>query len=85
MALAWHPKIWQDWRLPEDEKKEVEPIFIEELKKCASLVYDMEVLKHFVEECAGSIQLGDIGAFGSTRTFCMKNQYDSKIFLNFHV
>ena len=43
------------------------------VKKCASLVYDMEVLKHFVEECAGSIQLGDIGTFGSTRTFCMKN------------
>ena len=37
-------------------ENEIEPIFIEELQKCASVVYHMEVLKHFIEECAGSIQ-----------------------------
>ena len=57
MAIAWHPKRWWNWCLPEDDKKEIEPIF----KKCASVVCNMEVLKHFVEECAGSTQLGRIG------------------------
>ena len=56
MAIVWHLKRWWNWCLPEDEKNEIEPIFIEELQKCASVVYQMEVLKHFVEECAGSIQ-----------------------------
>ena len=27
MPLAWHPTRWQDWSLPEDEKKEMEAIF----------------------------------------------------------
>ena len=31
MAIAWHPSPWWDWCLPEDEKKEIETIFIEEL------------------------------------------------------
>ena len=56
MAIVWHLKRWWNWCLPEDEKNEIEPIFIEELQKCASVVYHMEVLKHFIEECAGSIQ-----------------------------
>ena len=38
--------------MSEDEKKEIEPIFTEGLKKCASVVYNMEVLKHFgAENC----------------------------------
>ena len=31
MPVAWHPKRWWDWCLLEDEKKEIEPIFTEEL------------------------------------------------------
>ena len=31
MAIAWHPKRWWDWCYPEDEKKEIERIFIDEL------------------------------------------------------
>ena len=27
MLVAWHPRRWWDWCLPEDEKKEAEPIF----------------------------------------------------------
>ena len=29
MPVAWHPKRW--WNVSEDEKKEIDPIFIEEL------------------------------------------------------
>ena len=29
--LAQHPDIWWDWCMSEDEKKEIDPIFIEEL------------------------------------------------------
>ena len=32
----------------------------------------MGVLKHFVEECVGSIQLGGIKTFWSSRTFWLK-------------
>ena len=31
MPIAWHPKRWWNWCLSEDEKKEIEPIFTEEL------------------------------------------------------
>ena len=31
MATAGHPKRWWGWCLPEDEKKEVEPIFSEKI------------------------------------------------------
>ena len=31
MPIAWHPKRWWNWRLSEDEKKEIEPIFTEEM------------------------------------------------------
>ena len=31
MAIAWHPKRSWDWRVPEDEKKEIDPMIIEEL------------------------------------------------------
>ena len=40
-------------------------IFSEELQKCALVVYNMEVLNHFVEECVGSMKLGGVsGHFG---------------------
>ena len=29
--VAWHPNRWWDWCLLEDEKKEIDPMFIEEL------------------------------------------------------
>ena len=56
IAIAWHPNRWWEWCLSEDEKKEIDPMFIEEFEKHASEVYNMEVLKHFDEECVGSIQ-----------------------------
>ena len=43
MPVAWHPKRWWDWCLPEDEKKDIllSNTFNE------SVVYNMEVLEHF--------------------------------------
>ena len=48
-------------------------IFSEELQKCALVVYNMEVLNYFVEECVGSMKLGGIGTFWNIRTFWLKN------------
>ena len=31
MPVALHSNRWQDWCMSEDEKKEINPIFIEEL------------------------------------------------------
>ena len=31
MPAAWYPKKWWDFYMPEDEKKEKDPIFVEEL------------------------------------------------------
>ena len=31
MPVAWHPNKWWDWCMSEDEKKEIDPVFIEEL------------------------------------------------------
>ena len=31
MPVAWHPNRWRDWCVSEDEKKEIDPVFIEEL------------------------------------------------------
>ena len=31
MTIAWHPKRQWDWCVSEDEKKEIDPVFIEEL------------------------------------------------------
>ena len=31
MPVALHPKRWWDWCVSKDEKKEIDPIFIEEL------------------------------------------------------
>ena len=47
MSVEWHPKRWWDWFSLEDQKRETDPIFIAELQKCASVVYNIEVLKHF--------------------------------------
>ena len=46
MPAAWHPRRWWDWCVLEDGIKEKDPIFIEELQKCVSIVYNMELLKH---------------------------------------
>ena len=64
MPVAWHPNRWWDWCMSEDEKKEIDPMFIEELQKYALVVYNMGVLKNFVELWIGSIQLGVFGRFG---------------------
>ena len=39
MPVAWHPKRWWSFCVSEDEKKEIDPIFIKDLWKCTSLVY----------------------------------------------
>ena len=46
-------------------------MFIEELLKCASIVYNMGVLKNFVEDFVGGIELFlfTIKTFWSIRTF----------------
>ena len=31
MPVAWHPNRWWDFCVSEDEKKEIDPVFIEEL------------------------------------------------------
>ena len=31
MPAVWHPNIWWDWCMSEDEKKETDPMFIEDL------------------------------------------------------
>ena len=31
MPVAWHPNKWWDWCLSEDDRKEIDPMFIEEL------------------------------------------------------
>ena len=31
MSVAWHPKRWWDWCVSEDEKMEVDSMFIEDL------------------------------------------------------
>ena len=31
IPVAWHPNRWWDWCMSEDEKKEIDSIFIEQL------------------------------------------------------
>ena len=31
IPAVWHPKRWWDWCVSEDEKKEIDPMFIKEL------------------------------------------------------
>ena len=31
MPVAWHPNRWWDWCMLKDEKKEIDPMFLEEL------------------------------------------------------
>ena len=48
MPVAWHPKGWWDWCVSVDQMiKKIDPMFIEVLLKGESVVYNMEVLKHF--------------------------------------
>ena len=50
MPAEWHPNRLWDWCVSEDEKKEIDPIFIEELKKCVWIEYLTEILKHLLLE-----------------------------------
>ena len=38
MPVAWYPNRWWDWCISEDEKKEIDSIFIEELLKCVGII-----------------------------------------------
>ena len=31
MLVAWYPNKWWDWCISEDEKKKIDPMFIEEI------------------------------------------------------
>ena len=33
MSVAWHPTRWWGWCMEEDEKKGIEPIFIDKVGK----------------------------------------------------
>ena len=46
MSIAWHPKRWWNFCLLEDEKKEI----IRSNAFNASLVYNLEILRHFVKK-----------------------------------
>ena len=50
MPIALHPKRWWIFCMSKDEKKEISPIFTEGLSKCAFVVYNIGVLKHFGTE-----------------------------------
>ena len=50
MTIGWHPKRWWNFSVPEDEKKEIDPIIIEELLKYALLVYKKGVLRFLLSE-----------------------------------
>ena len=41
---ALHVTRWWDWCFPEDEKKEVEPIFTDKIVKCKKLVKGAKML-----------------------------------------
>ena len=68
-----HPKRWCDWCVSKHKVKEIDSKFIEQLKKCALVVYNIKVLKNFIEECAGAMQLGVIG------TFFLKNVHEKLV------
>ena len=38
MPVAWHSDRWWDWSMSEDEKKEIHPMFIEELYQVYSYI-----------------------------------------------
>ena len=46
--------------MSEDEEKLLEPIFTEGLQKCASVVYNMGVLKHFASWGFGTFWAQDL-------------------------
>ena len=56
MPVAWHPNKWWNFCISEDEKKKYIKFL---LRSCKSvwIVYSVGVLKHFIKECIGSIQL----------------------------
>ena len=47
MPVAWHPNRWWNGCASEDEKREIDPMLIEELEKCVSIIYNMGILGHF--------------------------------------
>ena len=47
MPIAWDPKRWWNFCMKEDEVTEIEPIFTEKCFQCASVIYNLEVLKYF--------------------------------------
>ena len=50
MLATWHPLIWWDWCLPDNEKKEIALLLSNAFK--ASVVYKIEALKEFASKHA---------------------------------
>ena len=54
MPIVWHPRKWWHFCMTEDEKKKKKrknrTNFSRVMFQCASVVYNMAVLKHFATE-----------------------------------
>ena len=57
MPIAWHPKKWWDWCLSVDDKKRIEAIFTDKVRKCEKLLEGENILK------ISTIQFGGISLF----------------------
>ena len=54
MPVAWHPKKWWDWCLSVDDRKRIEAIFTDKVRKCEKLLEGENMLK------ISTIQFGSI-------------------------
>ena len=62
MPVVWHYNRWLDRCVSEGEKKKIDQMLIEKLQKCICSI-QLELLKRFVHEFAGSIQYRPIATF----------------------
>ena len=75
MPVAWYLNRWLYWCMSEDEKKELDPMFIEELQKCVSVAYKLGVLRHFASWCTESyFELYQVFMLNLFKYFDRKNQ-----------
>ena len=63
MPMACYPNRCWDLCVSEEEKKEIDPMFIQGLWKCVLAVYNWEVLAHFRTENCMWIYFSDFGTF----------------------
>ena len=75
MPVVWYLNRWLYWCMSEDEKKELDPMFIEELQKCVSVAYKLGVLRHFASWCTESyFELYQVLMLNLFKYFDRKNQ-----------